>query len=89
MNRTTFNLGFDGGGGGEIDPFFLFIFFTKNMYLRPTCKYLNLAIFYHAKNQFPENFVNKKFYYISSLLFVKTIEKVIRLCIVLVFLFGW
>ena len=56
-SKTTmlFNLSYDGGGGGGpyVPQFFLFIFLLKisppDQTLRPTCKFLILAIFYHAK----------------------------------------
>ena len=48
--------------------FFIFIFLLKNSLLdhthRPTCKFLILSIFNHAKLN-PENLVYKKFYYIK------------------------
>ena len=93
------------GGGAYVPPQSVFIFLLKisppDQTLRPTCKFLNLGIFYHTKKN-SENLVYQKFYYINSLhffklirggrkcpppqfLFVKTIENVIRLCTVLNF----
>ena len=71
LNRkfSTLTLVMIGGGGLMCPPFFLFIFLLKisplDQTLRPTCKFLILAIFYHAKKN-PENFVYKKFYCINS-----------------------
>ena len=49
--------------------FFIYFFTKKNSLLehtlRPTCKFLILAIFYHAK-KINEHFVYKKFNYINS-----------------------
>ena len=60
----SITLSFDGGGGVESTQDFLFIFFLKNSLLdhtlRPTCEFLILAIFYHAKKN-AENLSYKKF----------------------------
>ena len=45
-----------------------------------------MAIFYHKK-EFPEKLIYKKFNYISIFFIRKTIEKVIRLCTVLILFF--
>ena len=63
-NYATLNLSYDGGGGLYVPTIFLFIFLLKisppDQTLRPTCKFLILGIFYHAKKI--ENLVYKKFY---------------------------
>ena len=52
-------------------PSFFFSFFDKKLSptFRPTCKFLILASFYHAK-KIPENLLYKKLYYINSWTFL-------------------
>ena len=62
--------------GVWINPVSFIYFFTKknsliDHNLRPTCKFLISAIFYHEK-KIPENLVNKKFCYINSWNFLYT-----------------
>ena len=57
-SKRNLNLSIDGGGrrgGGLIQPRLFINFFTKKLSsrctLRPTCKFLILVIFYHAKRR--------------------------------------
>ena len=50
--KSTHHSGYPevGGGGGALcAPVFFIYFFIKNLSPRPTCKFLNFGIFYHAK----------------------------------------
>ena len=51
--RDGLNLSYDRGGGGPYVPAIFYVFFLLKISpldqtLRPTCKFLILAIFYHA-----------------------------------------
>ena len=68
------------GGGGLIQPRLFIYFFTKKLSPRHrhTCKFLILAIFYHAKKN-PEDLVHTKFDYIKK---INTVHNLITFSIV-------
>ena len=102
LHHHPLTLVFDRGWGVEYTKVFLIYFLLKNSLLdhalRATCKFLILAIFYHAK-KIPENWKVLLYWFMKwgeglnlhslPFLFVKTIEKVIKFCTVLIFFLSW